>query len=198
MSTTDNEIAKQKIDYLFRQLDLAHKRNEHVDKLRFNLLQIFFSFQAIIIGATVLKGNDITAIKQNLGDAAVFVPILVLIIGYSLFVAFFRWHITMYKYKRWIRNTEIALTSILYKREPPEDYRLDYAGTLYLDKNVPTVTFEGIVVFMLVAMGVLNIGLVLLLLQVFGISSLATWLIVGLGTIAHIGTIMIMSKFHWH
>jgi hypothetical protein len=194
---TDDEIEKQKIDYLFRQLDLGHKRNELVDKLRFNFLQIFFSFQAIIIGATVLKSNDLMAIKQNLGYAAIVVPILVLIIGYSLFVAFFRCHITMYKYKRWIRNTEIALTSILYKRLPPEDYKSDYAGTLYLDANKPIVTFEGIVVFMLIAMGVLNVGLVLLLLQVFGISSLTSWLIVGAATIIHIGTIILMSKIKW-
>jgi hypothetical protein len=152
-----------------------------------------------VIGATVLKGNEVAEMKSRLGNVTLLFPTLVLIIGFSLFVAFFRWHITLYKYKKWIKNVENNLLVRLYDRKPQRggEYVKGHKSTLYLDDNSPKVTFEGIIIFMLTAMGSLNIGLVYLLLHVFESSQSEKIIMMSISIAVHVFAVLIMKFIKW-
>lgn len=156
-----SEEIKRKIEYFSRQLDLAHKRNDLADHLRFNVLQTFFGFHSLIIGAIVAGDKFKINIPSQL---TTLLPIFVFSIGFSLFIMFFRYHIYLYGYKKWIENIEIRLQKLIFSEEGSNE--LDgYTGTYSLDNdkkvNTPKVKFEEVVIFSLFVMAILNIGVTL-------------------------------------
>lgn len=194
--TPIDDKAQWKFEYLLCQLELAHKRNELVDNQRFSILQVFFGFQAIILGASVLKGSDAVAISQQLGTLSLLLPLLVLGIGYSLFVVYFRQHIYMRAYKAWTANLEAALRKLVFAVGQSQNDSSNYTGTLYFDSNKLLLLPEGTLVFTLVAMGLMNLGVTVLLLQAVGTPMLTSTIVLGLGIIAHIGAIVFLWRAH--
>jgi hypothetical protein len=165
-----SEETNRKFEYFFRQLELAHKRNDLVDQLRFNIMQVFFGFQTFLIGAAVLNGGDISVIRKKLEGWEMLLPVFAFLIGFSLYVIFFRYHIYLYGYKKWIENLETCLAESVFFIEVNKNLN-EYTGTYSLarDKvlNTPKVKLEGVAIFSLLSMTILNVGVVFLLFRLF-------------------------------
>jgi hypothetical protein len=191
-NTKNTTLTQRKIDYFIQQLQLAHKRNDLVDQLRFILFQVFFGFQAIIIGASVFRVSETANIKQQLGDIVILVPVLVLIVGYTFFSIFFHWQTYLYKYKNWIRNIETALRSLVFGIGNLEE---SFTGTLYLDENKPVLFLDGVATFALISMITLNHGVALLLMYLLDIELLYQIITIFAGIYLHILTIIYMRHY---
>jgi len=175
-----DEEVKRKIEYFSHQLDLAHKRNDLVDHLRFNILQIFFGFQTFLIGSMVLKGGDISTVSNQLGEYRILLPLFAFLTGLSLYVMFFRYHIYLYGYKKWIENLENCLTEMVFSLEGDKNLN-GYTGTYSLARdivfNTSKIKLEVIVLFSLLLMTILNIGVAFFLLRLFEIPlDISRWL----------------------
>jgi len=192
---TFSGIVQRKFEYFSHQLDLAHKRNDLVYHLRFNILQAFFGFQTLLIGTTVLKGSDVCAIRKQLGGWEILLPLLAFLIGFSLYVIFFRYHIYLYWYKAWIKNLESSLRNLVFSTNDAT-IGSEYTGTLYLDSNKAVVKLETVGLFTLIAMGILNVGVTFLLLQLFNTTFVMQLSFFVCGSIAHIITVPLMLLFH--
>lgn len=186
LQETSPEETSRKIQYFSHQLDLAHKRNDLVDHLRFNILQIFFGFETFLIGAVVLKGSDISNL---LGGWEILLPLFAFLIGFSLYVMFFRYHIYLYGYKKWIENLESSLTKLVFSLE--ENGNLNgYTGTYSLTRdkvfNMPKIKLEGVVSSSLLLMATLNVGVSFLLFRLFNLAFDKCLYFLLLGFMSHI------------
>ncbi len=149
---------RMKFDFLVKQLDLAHRRNDLVDNLRYSILRVFFTFQAVILGAFVFKRGNFSALKIKLDWACSIVPILVFVIGWSLYSMYVSWHFYLYRYKAWISSVDTQLRKVLDNQEPDLS-----KGTYYGQEHGGSARFEPVFIFTAISMIVLNIGTSLLL-----------------------------------
>lgn len=142
-----------------------------------------------------MSGSPSQTVGQQLGAFAVFFPILVLAIDFSLFVVYFRQHIYMRGYKAWTRNLENAIRNMIFEdeRSGQDD---NYTGTLYFDVNKPMLIPEGTLLFTLTTMALLSLGTVFLLLQAVGASSVVSTIILSVGIASHLGAAIILWKLH--
>ena len=160
-------------EYLLRQLEFAHKRNELCDRLRFIVLQVFFGFQTIVLSAIVFGQHEEGAryFDRQLGDMSLVVPIMVFVIGFGLFGIFVQQHAYMLKYKTWASNLECSLCNVVFLDGEGEDLAdIEHTGTLYHDSNKPRFRPEPTLVLTLFVMGVMNLATTALVLNVIGAS----------------------------
>lgn len=127
---------RDKFDYLLKQLDLAHRRNDLVDQLRYKVFQIFFTFHGLLIAAAVLGDPAPDQVQARLGYMRFGLPVLAFFVGWFLFALFLRWHSYLYRYKAWIKAVEGILIEAVYPGKtnlaPP-----GHTGSYYLDENAP-------------------------------------------------------------
>jgi hypothetical protein len=172
------------VDYLVHQLQLAHRRNDLVDDLRFKVFQIFFAFHGLIITALIFAGERMQYVRSELGPFRAALPTLVLLVGFCLFTMFARWHAYLYSYKGWIANLEDSLRHRVFG-VPTERVPAEYTGTYYLDKNSPRHSLEAIGALTSACMAGLTLGLSATLFHLLQVSTPTRAVVLVLGVLAH-------------
>lgn len=156
-------MASQQISVLLQQLEMAHNRNDLIDNLRYSVVKIYFSFQALFLGASVFKYSELSQLSIQLGIYFFIIPITIGVIGCSLCMLYISWHFYIYRAKGWI----ISLEKLLGEYFTEE--RIDLNKAMYYKQNHAAETrYEWVFFSTVSSMIVSNILIILLLTIIAG------------------------------
>jgi|GEM_PF-4143653 len=111
-------VKEYHINYLLAQLDLAHRRNDLVDQLRYSVVKVLFSYHGVILGAIIYKSINGKSVAGSYVVSASIIIHIVALVGFFLYGLYVAWSFYLYRYKAWIEDVEGDLCAVLQNRRP--------------------------------------------------------------------------------